>query len=55
MVLKLQHKGSSYTICTPEGLEAGTKRTGKIVDLFVYNNFDKCAPVALCPFDAVGL
>lgn len=34
-------KGTNYTICTPESLEAGSKRTGKIVELFVYNNFDK--------------
>eukprot|EP00193_Tetraselmis_chui_P010312 CAMPEP_0177789706 /NCGR_PEP_ID=MMETSP0491_2-20121128/22919_1 /TAXON_ID=63592 /ORGANISM="Tetraselmis chuii, Strain PLY429" /LENGTH=685 /DNA_ID=CAMNT_0019311641 /DNA_START=71 /DNA_END=2128 /DNA_ORIENTATION=- len=34
-------KGASYTVCTPEGLEAGTKRTGRIAELFVYSQFDK--------------
>eukprot|EP00192_Tetraselmis_astigmatica_P009211 CAMPEP_0117661198 /NCGR_PEP_ID=MMETSP0804-20121206/7412_1 /TAXON_ID=1074897 /ORGANISM="Tetraselmis astigmatica, Strain CCMP880" /LENGTH=687 /DNA_ID=CAMNT_0005468055 /DNA_START=254 /DNA_END=2317 /DNA_ORIENTATION=+ len=38
-------KGASYTICTPEGLENGEKRTGRITELFIYNNFDK-VPVA---------
>jgi hypothetical protein len=36
-----QVKGASYTVCTPEGLEAGTKRTGRIAELFVYSQFDK--------------
>eukprot|EP00873_Tetraselmis_striata_P021349 jgi/Tetstr1/441613/TSEL_029840.t1 len=34
-------KGASYTVCTPEGLEEGKKRTGKVVELFVYSQFDK--------------